>query len=102
MVALFNEFKSVKKTEKKENPIMLRLNRKKKTVLKENGKKKCTNCKNIFCFLMSLKTIMFQKIFKKQFEYGKKNQILLKKIKLLFRLVIRRFTRLLLTVKGLR
>ena len=40
---------------------MLLLNRKKKIMLKENGKKKCMNCINIFCFLVSLKTIMFQK-----------------------------------------
>ena len=52
---------NLQKTKKKENLVMLLLNRKKKIMLKENGKKKCMNCINIFCFLVSLKTIMFQK-----------------------------------------
>ena len=46
---------NLQKTKKKENPIMLLLNKKKKTVLKENGKKKCTNYKNIYILEMVFK-----------------------------------------------
>ena len=57
---------NLQKTKRKENPIMLLLNRKKKIVLKENGKKKMHKLqKHIFFFLISLKTTMFQKIFRK-------------------------------------
>ena len=44
---------------------MLLLNKKKKIVLKESGKKKCRIAKIYIYFLISLKTIMFQKIFQK-------------------------------------
>ena len=61
MVALFDEFKFAKTKEKRKS-YHATFEQKEKIMLKGNGKKKFTNYKNIFCFLISLKTTMFQKI----------------------------------------
>ena len=64
MVALFDEFKFAKNKEKAKS-YHATFEQKEKDRVKGNGKKKCTNYKNIFCFFISLKTTMFPKKKKK-------------------------------------
>ena len=98
MVALFDEFNSAKN---KENLIMLLLNRKKKLVLKGNGKKKCTNYKNIFCFLI-LKTTMFQKIFQKTVWIWWKKSNFVKKDKTIVRSIHLPLNTFIINCKGIK
>ena len=101
MVALFDEFKSVKKKEKRKSYMIL-MNRKKKIMLKENGKKKMYELHKHILFFDFIENYYVSKNISKNNLNMVINHILLKKIKLLFRLAIRPLIRLLLTVKGLR
>ena len=62
---------NLQKTKTKERPTKLLLIKKKKILLKENGKKEWIAYKNTFYFLISLKIAMFPRIFQKIIEYGK-------------------------------
>ena len=57
--------KKKKKQRKKRKSYHATFEQKEKDRVKRKWKEKMQNCKNIFCFLISLKTIMFQKIFQK-------------------------------------
>ena len=95
--------KKKKKTKKKRKSYHATFEQKEKDRVKRKWKEKMQNCKNIYIFFDFIENYYVSKnISKNNLNMIKKNQILFKKIKLLFDPAIRPLIQLLLIVKGWR
>ena len=101
MVAWFNEFKSSKNKEKRKS-YHATFDQKEKYRVKRKWKEKMHQLQKHILFFDFIENYYVPKKISKNSLNMEKNQVLLKKIKLLFGLVICPLTRLLLIVKGLR